>query len=230
MTQFFSWNKDPWEGFWSNQWSCVGGNDRPFTEYKAAAEEKTPPGQPLLPDGREGAVRRKPRKRKGSPSPHETGRKTGSKKGGVQTGERERGGGGRRRGGGRPPLGAPCGGLEMAGAGLPERLLLVGSELEVLGGQFEAQGVGSQGVDHVLVAFSTVLHQERTPVRLRGADQLQTLPEERRHLVGLYRPSRCIRSYLWCRMESRSVLSYSSVHFCLPQYRYFYITARSHLN
>lgn len=60
------------------------------------------------------------------------------------------------------------------------RLLLVGAELEVLGGQFEAQGVGSQRVDHVLVAFSTVLHQEGTPVGLRGADQLQTLREEER--------------------------------------------------
>lgn len=29
MTQFFSWNKDPWKGFWSNQWSCEGGNDSP---------------------------------------------------------------------------------------------------------------------------------------------------------------------------------------------------------
>lgn len=101
MTRFFSWNKDPWEGFWSNQWSCVGGNDSPFTE--AAAEEKTPPGQPLLPDRREEVVRKKRGERRGS-------------------------------------------------------LLLVGAKLEVLGGQFESQGVGSQRVDHVLVAFSTVLH------------------------------------------------------------------------
>lgn len=69
----------------------------------------------------------------------------------------------------------------MVGAVLPRRLLLVGAKLEVLGGQFEAQGVGSQRVNHVLVAFSTVLHQERTPVGLRGADQLQTLQEEKKH-------------------------------------------------
>lgn len=80
-----------------------------------------------------------------------------------------------------PPPVAPLQRLEVVGAVLPGRLLLVGAELEVLGGQFEAQGVGSQRVDHVLVAFSTVLHQERTPVRLRGADQLQTLQEERKH-------------------------------------------------
>lgn len=53
--------------------------------------------------------------------------------------------------------------------------LLVGAELEILGGKFEAQRVGSQGVGHVLVAFSTVLQQEGTPVGLRGADQLQAL-------------------------------------------------------
>lgn len=56
-----------------------------------------------------------------------------------------------------------------------ERLLLIRAELEVLGGQFETQGVGSQGVDHVLIAFPAVLHEERTPVRLGRADQLQTL-------------------------------------------------------
>lgn len=39
MAQFFSWNKDPWEGLWSNQWSCVGGNDSPLIEDEAAAEE-----------------------------------------------------------------------------------------------------------------------------------------------------------------------------------------------
>ena len=71
-----------------------------------------------------------------------------------------------------------------------EQLLLVGAELEVLWGQLEAQGVGSQWVDHVLVAFSTVLHQERTPVRLRGADQLQALQEERPHTRGLHNHSR----------------------------------------
>lgn len=63
---------------------------------------------------------------------------------------------------------------------LSGRPLLVGTELEVLGGQLEAQGVGSQRVHHVLVAFSTVFHQERTPVRLRGADQLQTLQQEKK--------------------------------------------------
>lgn len=73
----------------------------------------------------------------------------------------------------------PSLGLEMVGVELPGRLLLVGAELEVLGGQFEAQRVGSQRVGHVLVAFSTMLHQEGTPVGLRGADQLQTLQEKR---------------------------------------------------
>lgn len=53
--------------------------------------------------------------------------------------------------------------------------LLIGAKLEVLGGQFETQRVGSQRVNHVLVAFPTVLHEERTPVGLGRADQLQTL-------------------------------------------------------
>lgn len=77
-----------------------------------------------------------------------------------------------------PHFQAPCWGLEAARAAAVGRLLLVGAELEVLGGQFESQGVCSQGVDHVLVAFSAVLHQEGAPVGLRGADQLQTLREE----------------------------------------------------
>lgn len=94
-----------------------------------------------------------------------------------------------------PPFRCPLRGLEAVCAVLPGRLLLVGAELEVLGGQFEAQGVGSQRVDHVLVAFSTVLHQERTPVGLRGADQLQTLQEERQHKLGACRRRRHIRSY-----------------------------------
>lgn len=64
---------------------------------------------------------------------------------------------------------------EAVGVVLPGWLLLVGAKLEVLGGQFEAQRIGSQRVDHVLVTFSTVLHQERTPVRLRRTNQLQTL-------------------------------------------------------
>ena len=85
-----------------------------------------------------------------------------------------------------PPSRCPLQGLEVVGAVLPGQLLLVGAELEVLWGQLEAQRVGSQRVHHVLVAFSTVFHQERTPVRLRGADQLQTLQEER-HTAGLYR-------------------------------------------
>jgi len=58
MTQFFSWNKVPWEGFWSNRWSCVGGDDGPTTEYEAAAEEHTPLGQPLLPQRRREKVRK----------------------------------------------------------------------------------------------------------------------------------------------------------------------------
>lgn len=68
-------------------------------------------------------------------------------------------------------------------------MLLVGFQLEVLGGQLEAQGVGAQRVYHVLVAFPTVLHQEGTPVGLRGADQLEALQgdklggEERRVMI-----------------------------------------------
>lgn len=58
---------------------------------------------------------------------------------------------------------------------LPGRLLLIRAKLEVLGGQFETQRVGSQRVNHVLVAFPTVFHEERTPVGLGRADQLQTL-------------------------------------------------------
>lgn len=77
-----------------------------------------------------------------------------------------------------PPLPAPPAGLEAVCVLLPRWLLLVGAKLEVLGGQFEAQGVGSQRVDHVLVAFSAVLHQEWTPVGLRGADQLQALQRD----------------------------------------------------
>lgn len=69
-------------------------------------------------------------------------------------------------------------GLEVVGVLLSTWLLLVRTKLEVLGRQLESQGAGSQWVDHVLVAFSTVLHQERTPVRLRGADQLQALQEK----------------------------------------------------
>lgn len=88
-----------------------------------------------------------------------------------------------RRKGGQPPLPMPSLGLR-AMCVLLGWLLLVGAELKVLGGQFEAQGVGSQRVDHVLVAFPTVLHQERAPVRLRGADQLQPLQEERQHKLG----------------------------------------------
>lgn len=72
-------------------------------------------------------------------------------------------------------------GLEVVDVVLSGWLLLVRTKLEVLGGQLEAQGAGSQWVDHVLVAFSTVLHQERTPVRLRGADQLQALHDKRKH-------------------------------------------------
>jgi len=72
-------------------------------------------------------------------------------------------------------------GVGEGGAALHRRLLLVGLELEVLGRQLEAQGAGSQRVGHVLVAFPAVLQQERTPVRLRGAHQLQALREERRH-------------------------------------------------
>lgn len=64
---------------------------------------------------------------------------------------------------------------EAVAMALPGCLLLVGAKLEVLGGQFEPQRVGSQRVDHVLVTFSTVLHQEGTPVRLRCTNQLQTL-------------------------------------------------------
>lgn len=78
-------------------------------------------------------------------------------------------------------LPAPPAGLEAMCEVLPGQPLLVGSQLEVLRGQFEAQRVGSQRVDHVLVAFSAVLHQERTPVGLRGADQLQTLQDERQN-------------------------------------------------
>lgn len=86
-----------------------------------------------------------------------------------------------------PPSWCPLQGLEVVGAALVGQLLLVGAKLEVLWGQFEAQGVGSQRVNHILVAFSAVLHQERTPVGLRGADQLQTLQEERQHIASLYR-------------------------------------------
>lgn len=81
-------------------------------------------------------------------------------------------------------LPAPPAGLEAMCEVLPGQLLLVGSQLEVLRGQLEAQRVGSQRVDHVLVAFSAVLHQERTPVGLRGADQLQTLQDERQNRAG----------------------------------------------
>lgn len=81
-------------------------------------------------------------------------------------------------------LPAPPAGLEAMCEVLPGQPLLVGSQLEVLRGQFEAQRVGSQRVDHVLVAFSPVLHQERTPVGLRGADQLQTLQDKRQNRAG----------------------------------------------
>lgn len=67
---------------------------------------------------------------------------------------------------------------------LPQgRLLLIRAKLEVLGGQFEAQRVGSQRVNHVLVAFPAVLHEERTPVGLGRADQLQTL--QRSHMKAV---------------------------------------------
>lgn len=61
--------------------------------------------------------------------------------------------------------------------------LLIGVKLEVLGGQFETQRVGSQRVNHVLVAFPTVLHEERTPVGLGRADQLQTLQRSNVNMV-----------------------------------------------
>lgn len=63
---------------------------------------------------------------------------------------------------------------------LPGRLLLIRAKLEVLGGQFETQRVGSQWVNHVLVAFPAVLHEERTPVGLGRAHQLQTLQRSNR--------------------------------------------------
>lgn len=66
---------------------------------------------------------------------------------------------------------------------LPGRLLLIRAKLEVLGGQFETQRVGSQRVNHVLVAFPPVLHEERTPVGLGRADQLQTL--QRSHMKAV---------------------------------------------
>lgn len=69
---------------------------------------------------------------------------------------------------------------------LPGQLLLVRAQLEVLGGQLQTQRVGTQRVHHVLVALPTVLHEERTPVGLGGADQLQAL---QRHEHG-YKHSR----------------------------------------
>lgn len=112
MTRFFSWNKDPWEGFWSNQWSCVGGNDSPFTE--AAAEEKTPHGQPLLPDRREEVVRKKRGERRGSLFPHPRYRKEDRKQRGGSRGKRER-----RREKKRwrlPPIPVPLAGIGGCGA------------------------------------------------------------------------------------------------------------------
>lgn len=47
-------------------------------------------------------------------------------------------------------------------------LLLFGGQLEVLGREFDPQGVGAQRVDHVLVALAAVLEQEGAPVGLRG--------------------------------------------------------------
>lgn len=81
-------------------------------------------------------------------------------------------------------------GSEVVGVVLEGQTLLVGAQLEVLRGQFEAQGVGSQRVDHVLVAFAAVLHQERTPVGLRGADQLDTLQRGETKHSGFARASR----------------------------------------
>lgn len=70
----------------------MGGNDSPFTEYKAAVEEQTPAGQPLLPERREEVLRRKRRGRQSRAFSHihDTGRKTGSKQGEVRTVEREK--------------------------------------------------------------------------------------------------------------------------------------------
>lgn len=78
---------------------------------------------------------------------------------------------------------APAGGSERMSEPLPGRPLLIRAKLQVLGGQFETQRVGSQRVNHVLVAFPAVLHEERTPVGLGRADQLQTLQRSDRNAV-----------------------------------------------
>lgn len=94
---------------------------------------------------------------------------------GFNTDRRKRQGGKEKERSSGPVPGWRLQGLERISELLPGRLLLVRAKLEVLGGQFETQRVGSQRVNHVLVAFPTVLHEERTPVGLGRADQLQTL-------------------------------------------------------
>lgn len=88
--------------------------------------------------------------------------------------DRRRGGGGEKRWSAPVPAWS-LQGWERISELLRGWLLLIRAKLEVLGGQFQTQRVGSKRVNHVLVAFPTVLHEERTPVRLGRADQLQTL-------------------------------------------------------
>lgn len=166
---FFNRIKIPGKGFRSGHWSGAGGDGHRLLNKKKRWRREVHRGQPLL------LYRRVKAREKGGGRPngvyfHEiyyTRRLLKEK----ETGRREERDEKKRW---SAPIPAwRLQGLEETSELLPG--LLIGAKLEVLGGQFETQRVGSQRVNHVLVAFPTVLHEERTPVGLGRADQLQAL-------------------------------------------------------
>lgn len=175
MTQFFFRNKVLREGFWSNQWTYVGGKESLLTEYEAAAAERQASlGQPLLPERRQAIAQ----KVKGTERNPVSTFVRNSRRQEANSVEYKRDNGEKEWTKASTSSKWQLNWSDVVIKMLAGWLLLVGTKMEVLWGQLETQRVGSKRIDHVLVAIPSVLHQERTPIRLRGTDQLQALQDK----------------------------------------------------